>query len=685
MGRLAGKVAIAALSTATAWLMICCTASASIAFHACRRNNDLACGRLTVRLDPSGSTPGTISLAIRRHRAPVGPAHTAVVALAGGPGQPAIPFTEGFRHILGSILRTRDLIVFDQRGTGISHPLSCHAFEVSGDESSVGGAVSACARQIGKSRRFYTSMDSVEDIEAIRVAGGYEKLVLYGTSYGTKVAEMYAEAHPEHVEALILDSVVTPDGPEPLALSTFAAVPGVLKRLCSFRECSGITRDPVAELRRLVTRIERKRLHGEVVSGDGHAHSMSISSDDLLGLLLEGDLDPLMRSEFPAAVASALHGDAAPIARLLSRGEGEEAGPAAIDIPLYYATTCEEQAFPWSRSSSPRRRLAEAKKKIDTLRPRSLSPFTRRNVLDMSDVEACAAWPFAAPAPVLGKEILPAVPTLILSGTGDLRTPTADARSLAAKIPRSHLLVVPNAGHDVLGTEQSSCGLHALRALFAHRPIRRCKRTPPPSFLRPTRVAPRSLDAVKQAKGYEGGAGRTLTAVGLSLSDLSRQLTISILEGDASGSGSAVSLSSGGLRGGWARLTHRHLTLHRYSYVPGVTISGEIRAESAKLTVGGHAASHGTLSFGPDRRFTGDLEGVSVSIAAKTLTQGARLASAASMTSTRELRALPTIGELIAATGDLSPGAGGAATQALSYALSHQLLRKAASRLADGA
>ena len=102
-----------------------------------------------------------------------------------------------------------------------------------------------------------------------------------------------------------------------------------------------------------------------------------------------------------------------------------------------------------------------------------------------------------------------------------------------------------------------------------------------------------------------------------------------------------------------------------------MTIYSEIHAEGAKLTVGGHAASHGTLSFGPDRRFTGDLEGVSVSIAAKTLTQGARLASAASMTSTRKLRALPTIGELIAATGDLSPGAGGAATQALSYALSH--------------
>ena len=48
---------------------------------------------------------------------------------------------------------------------------------------------------------------------------GYEKLVLYGTSYGTKVALEYAERYPENVEALVLDSVVLPEGPEPFSLS----------------------------------------------------------------------------------------------------------------------------------------------------------------------------------------------------------------------------------------------------------------------------------------------------------------------------------------------------------------------------------------------------------------------------------------------------------------------------------
>ena len=82
-----------------------------------------------------------------------------------------------------------------------------------------------CAEQLGPDRAFYTTADSVADIEAIREAGGYEKLILYGTSYGTKVALQFAQDHPEQVQALVLDSVVLPDGPDQLLRSTTASVP----------------------------------------------------------------------------------------------------------------------------------------------------------------------------------------------------------------------------------------------------------------------------------------------------------------------------------------------------------------------------------------------------------------------------------------------------------------------------
>src|ERR1700735_471597 len=108
------------------------SAQAQIAFAPCKDSNNFACGHLTVPLDPTGATPGTITLALRRHRAPVGEARSAIIALAGGPGQPAFPFAETFAELLGPIAATRDLIVFDQRGIGLSDPLSCHAFEVPG-------------------------------------------------------------------------------------------------------------------------------------------------------------------------------------------------------------------------------------------------------------------------------------------------------------------------------------------------------------------------------------------------------------------------------------------------------------------------------------------------------------------------------------------------------------------------
>ena len=467
-------------------------AVSSIPFVPCKESNTLACAHLTVPLDPSGAVPGTITLAIRRRLAPVGEAHSAVIALAGGPGQSAIPFTETFTELLGPILDTRDLIVFDQRGTGYSHPLACHGFEQPGAYHTGGQLIKSCAEQIGSERAFYTSLDSVADIEALRKAMGYEKLVLWGTSYGTKVAEEYAQEYPQHVEALVLDSVVPPTGPDPLDRSTFEAIPRILRQLCAYGQCTHITSNPVGDLARLVRRMGGGVVLGRYVGPHGRPHPVGVSANELLDILLAGDFDPLLRAEFPAAVRAAAGGDDAPLARLLVHavsGEGEEG--EGIDTPLYYTTTCEEEDFPWSRSAGPGERLAQARTQIGALPTSAFAPFTATNVLDFDELRSCAYWPNAAPAPPAVTEAMPNVPTLILSGADDLRTPTANARAVAAQIPDAHLLVVPNTGHAVLEDEPTSCARKALQAMFAggvgvqvggarsnpappSRPLRRC-------------------------------------------------------------------------------------------------------------------------------------------------------------------------------------------------------------------
>jgi pimeloyl-ACP methyl ester carboxylesterase len=590
------------------------SAQAQITFGPCANNNDFACGHLTVPLDPSGAAPGTITLAIRRHRAPVGEARSAIIALAGGPGQPALPFAEEFAELLGPIAATRDLIVFDQRGIGLSAPLSCHAFERPDIYHSFGAELEACGDQLGSVRAYYTTADTVADIEAIREAGGYEKLVLYGTSYGTKVAERYAQEYPSHVEALVLDSVVPPNGPEPLNRSTFAAIPRILRQLCAAHACADVTHNPVADLARVVAEMNRGALHGSAINRDGHAQAVPLSSNDLIELLLAGDFSPLLRSELLSSVVAAARGDTAPLARLVETAAQAEGESEDFDTPLYYATTCEEQAFPFSRSATPKQRIAEALAAARALPRSAFAPFTADNALALSDIPACAYWPYSAAAPVPDQAPLPAVPTLILSGADDLRTPTANAREVAAEIPGAHLLVVPYTGHSVLTEEQTSCASDALQALFAQTPVKQCPPAPVPADLRPQPPPPTRIGLVSPAPGYDGLRGRTLHAVALTYGDFVHQLVSELTFSGALESAIDPTLSFGGLRSGWARFADDAFTLHGYSYIPGVTLSGMINSEGVDLRIGGPSAASGSLHRGAHKSLVGTLAGAHVAL-----------------------------------------------------------------------
>jgi pimeloyl-ACP methyl ester carboxylesterase len=612
------RACLAAASLALAAAMLPAAAHAGISWGVCAESNDIACGHLTVPVDPREPAAGAITLALRRHRAPLGEAKDAVIALAGGPGQSAIPFLGQFAALLGPIVATRDLIAFDQRGTGFSHALSCPALD--GPHSALSPhAVTLCGVQIGATRGLYTTAQTVADIEDIRQAGGYEKLVLYGTSYGTKVAERYAQEHPSHVEALVLDSVVPPNGPEAFDRATFAAVPRILRQLCSGRACAKISKHPVSDLARLVARMGRGSLRGTLIDGYGRRVHKRIDSDDLVAILLAGDFNPILRAEFPAAVRSAVRGDRAALARLIARaeagGEGEERSPEAFDVPLYYATICDETSFPWNPAADPSKRLHEARTALKAIGANAFAPFTGANALALSDVPTCAYWPRTPGGPEVVELPLPNVPTLILSGADDLRTPTSGAREVASAIPDSDLLVVPNAGHSVLGADPTPCAHNALKAFFEHHRIHQCKERTPPSIELPTPLPPRSLAEVPVASGNRGLPGRTLQASLLSFRDFGHQLLLALLENFSAVLLGSGSLRTGGLRAGWGGLVHGKIELHGYSYVPGVTLSGELGpGGSGTLRVGGRAGADGVLHLSGHGRFSGVLGGQRVHV-----------------------------------------------------------------------
>ena len=98
----------------------------------------------------------------------------------------------------------------------------------------------------------------------------------------------------------------------------------------------------------------------------------------------------------------------------------------------------------------------------------------------------------------------------------------------------------------------------------------------------------------------------------LTLADFARQFVLQLLEtlgGWADLGLTASSLDSGGLRGGWVQFAKGTLRFHGYSYVPGVSISGTLKAASVTLRVGGSAAARGTLRLGPHKALVGELGG----------------------------------------------------------------------------
>jgi pimeloyl-ACP methyl ester carboxylesterase len=366
----------------------------------------------------------------------------------------------------------RDLVMLDQRGTGASGLLRCPSIE--GDESAgFSRAVARCARRLGTRRSFYTSADSAEDVEALRIRLGVPRIALFAVSYGTRVAVEYARRHPDRLERLILDSPIAAEGLDPLARDTLGAVPRVLKRLCR-SGCGGAEARPVADMARLVKRLRRAPIRRTVQRGNRKLR-ITVDADDLLGLLVSGDLDPSFMRRIPPAVRAALRGNSRLLVGLTLRAPGEIAEPLSVFSPaVYVATTCEESPTAWDPSGALDARRAQARAALAAAPASALAPFDRTAALRFGLLSLCGGWPaparLVAPAPPLPTT----VPALVLSGELDLRTPTESARALAQAL-NARLVTERGAGHSVLGQTGGGCATQAVESFLAGRGAQACR------------------------------------------------------------------------------------------------------------------------------------------------------------------------------------------------------------------
>jgi pimeloyl-ACP methyl ester carboxylesterase len=468
-----GRPALLLVAVGALLLLCAPAAEAKLTLKRCGGSKVFQCGRMTVPLDRSGTVPGRVSLFVLRVRAQRrgGATRPPVVALAGGPGQSAsdaFAITVNGRLIeeLDPLHRDRDLIIYDQRGSGRSDLLRCRALEHS-NLLDAGRAAAACARRLGPRRAFYTSRDTADDIDALRAELGAEQVALYGTSYGTKVALAYSLRYPARVERLVLDSVAEVDGPDPFYRDSFQAVPRALHTLCRAGHCPW-TRDAAADLAALVDRLARGPMRGRVINRRGQPRLRRLTRPDVFSILLAGDFDPVLRAATPASVRAALEGDPTPLLRLRRRALEIDAEPPPNPRPfstaLYAATSCEEAPLPWDRSTAPdpEERHRQAAARAASIPDSEFEPFDRATSLASDVLNLCERWPSAPLAPDFGPGPLPDVPVLLLEGEDDLRTPVENAQRVAAQFPHSSLVVARATGHSALSSDFSGCTGRAL-------------------------------------------------------------------------------------------------------------------------------------------------------------------------------------------------------------------------------
>jgi pimeloyl-ACP methyl ester carboxylesterase len=402
------------------------------------------CSTLSVPLDHSGRVGGQLDLKVAA-RDDASARRGVLVLLTGGPGQPGVPFVPRLSGALAPLFEGYRLVMLDQRGTGAG-ALQCPALQRAMGSSDLRAppapAVRSCGTAIGEKRRFFSTADTVADLDLLRQALGAAKLTLDGVSYGTFVAERYALAHPDRVERLVLDSVVPHDAPLLLPVDNMRATARVLRAACAQPRCGT---DPVADLEAVV----RQR-------GDG--------AELLDALVTLSIVDPTFGG-VPEALHAARNGDPAALDRLVDRlRQGDDTPAGQLSQGLHASTLCADTPAPWGDSSTPlAARAAALRRAVDRLSAADVLPFDRATAAGNGIALTCLSWPPtpAPPAPRAGTS-LPPVPVLLLAGDRDLSTPLEWARQEAELAPQGRLVVVPGAGHSVQTRASNDAGRQAV-------------------------------------------------------------------------------------------------------------------------------------------------------------------------------------------------------------------------------
>jgi pimeloyl-ACP methyl ester carboxylesterase len=431
------------------------------------RDREMTCGSLHVPENRGKNSGAEIALATVIFQ-PDRERYEPIVFLSGGPGQTAGISTrndiDGWWQFISqqTWMIGRRVVVVDQRGVGKSKPaLDCSRFFKADDWNRVLLSVDADTTGFDKLRKdkvvacrsaltskgidlsAYSTAENAADINDLRKELGIGRWLLYGVSYGTKVALEVMDTYPEGISAAILDSVLPldvdylkEDGPN-LARSL-----KLLDRDCRLdRHCM---RDLGKAVETVVRQLDRQPiLLRSPTKPNAPERYRYVSGVDFLDILFDSFYDRDAVEMLPPLIQSTYKHDYGPLTQMIFDDEGTGTD---ISDGMDFSVTCSESAP--SKSSG--------------VRAEYWAGWAER--VDYSWI--CPLWLPEVSARPKRQSHRSRIPTLLLSGEYDAATPSDWAYRTAKNLPLSQVVVFRGIGHDVVGSDP--CGSEVVADFLAN-------------------------------------------------------------------------------------------------------------------------------------------------------------------------------------------------------------------------
>ena len=373
----------------------------------------------------------------------VHPGNRAIAEIAGGPGQPATPFAPYFLSGAAGKARpalhqTYDYIYMNDRGMMGSNAFPCD-FAPANDPAAYmqylfpPKILAACRAKSLATHDLaqYNTNNAVDDLDDIRAALGYPKIVLSGGSYGTFFSLVYARRHGEHVESEVLDGVAPP-GFQPLPgepLGAQHALDDLFAKCRANAACNARFPHFQAHFTALMQRFDRGPVLVPAKNlATKRMEMVPLSKEVLADTLRHVLYDPDGASYLPYIVDRAYAGDYAPLGQMMQIAV---VGLFASLEPAYLAYSCAE-FMPFLSSAA----VADA----------AAHSFTG-DLRIRAQRAACATWNVPPMPASFNAPVKSAVPILMILGSDDPATPARYGMAALKYLPNARAILVQGGGH----------------------------------------------------------------------------------------------------------------------------------------------------------------------------------------------------------------------------------------------